>query len=88
MLQLQDVGVVLLLVFMEGLLSADNAIVLAVLALPLPQEDQKKSFTIRNVGRVWIPYNRCASCRSTTKNSLDEVVWRNVFSLSRNKTFP
>ncbi len=43
MIQLQDIGVVLLLVFMEGLLSADNAIVLAVLALPLPQEDQKKA---------------------------------------------
>lgn len=38
-----DFAVVLLLVFMEGLLSADNAIILAVLALPLPLTEQKKA---------------------------------------------
>ncbi|MBS4029273.1 MAG: hypothetical protein KGZ58_11650 [Ignavibacteriales bacterium] len=42
-IQFGDLGVILLLVFMEGLLSADNAIVLAVLALPLPPEEQKKA---------------------------------------------
>lgn len=47
---LQDVGVIFLLIFMEGLLSADNAIVLAVLALPLPPEQQKKALKYGMIG--------------------------------------
>jgi len=51
-IQLQDLGVVFVLVFMEGLLSADNAIVLAVLALPLPLGEQKKALKYGMFGAV------------------------------------
>jgi YkoY family integral membrane protein len=38
-----DIVTILLLVLLEGLLSADNAMVLAVLVLSLPKKDQKKA---------------------------------------------
>lgn len=43
---LQYGSVVLILVVLEGLLSADNALVLAVMAKSLPKEQQKKALNI------------------------------------------
>jgi len=41
--QLRDLGTVAFLVLLEALLSADNALVLAILVRPLPPEEQKKA---------------------------------------------
>jgi YkoY family integral membrane protein len=41
--ELADIATILLLVALEGALSADNALVLAVLVLPLPRAQQKKA---------------------------------------------
>ena len=41
--QLTDFVTIGLLVLLEGLLSADNALVLAVLVLGLPRSEQKKA---------------------------------------------
>lgn len=38
-----DLITIALLILLEGLLSADNAIVLAVLVMPLPEEEQKRA---------------------------------------------
>src|SRR3954462_14528122 len=38
--------VLLILIFLEGLLSADNALVLAIMAKHLPPEQQKKAINI------------------------------------------
>jgi YkoY family integral membrane protein len=43
MFEWADVATIVLLVLLEGLLSADNALVLAVLVLGLPKEQQKKA---------------------------------------------
>jgi YkoY family integral membrane protein len=48
--QLSDLLTVGLLVILEGLLSADNALVLAVLILGLPRRDQKKALRYGLVG--------------------------------------
>jgi len=48
--QLSDVVTVGLLVILEGLLSADNALVLAVMILGLPRVDQKKALRYGLVG--------------------------------------
>jgi YkoY family integral membrane protein len=48
----QDLAVIGFLVFLEGVLSIDNAIVLALLARPLPKEQQKKALTLGLVGAV------------------------------------
>ncbi|MDR1990219.1 MAG: hypothetical protein LBQ09_08320 [Acidobacteriaceae bacterium] len=48
--QSSDVLTIALLVILEGLLSADNAMVLAVLVLGLPQQDQKKALRYGIVG--------------------------------------
>jgi YkoY family integral membrane protein len=45
-----DIVTVVLLVLLEGLLSADNAMVLAVLVLGLPKKDQKKALQYGIVG--------------------------------------
>jgi YkoY family integral membrane protein len=45
-----DIVTILLLVLLEGLLSADNAMVLAVLVLALPKKDQKKALQYGIVG--------------------------------------
>jgi YkoY family integral membrane protein len=49
-IQFADVVTVLLLVALEGLLSADNAMVLAVLVLGLPKHEQKKALQYGIVG--------------------------------------
>jgi YkoY family integral membrane protein len=49
-IQLADLVTVALLVALEGLLSADNAMVLAVLVLGLPQAEQKKALQYGIVG--------------------------------------
>src|SRR5918995_3116147 len=41
--QFADIVTILLLVVLEGLLSADNALVLAILVLGLPRRDQRKA---------------------------------------------
>ncbi len=46
----QDLFVVGLLIFLEGILSVDNALVLAILAKHLPKEQQKKALTYGLVG--------------------------------------
>jgi YkoY family integral membrane protein len=45
-----DLITIALLVLLEGLLSADNAIVLAVLVMPLPPEEQKRALKYGIVG--------------------------------------
>lgn len=45
-----DLFLILLLVFLEGILSVDNALVLAVLAKHLPKDQQKKALTYGLVG--------------------------------------
>lgn len=46
----QDILLVLLLVFFEGILSIDNAIVLGLLAKRLPKSQQKRAFTYGLIG--------------------------------------
>ena len=48
--QLADLVTIALLVVLEGLLSADNALVLAVLVLGLPRRDQRKALRYGIVG--------------------------------------
>ena len=48
----QDLFLILFLAFLEGILSIDNAIVLAIMAKPLPPEQQKKALTYGLVGSV------------------------------------
>ena len=49
---LQDLAIVLLLAFLEGILSIDNALVLALLARKLPEEQRKKALTYGLMGAV------------------------------------
>lgn len=49
-IQSTDLLTILLLVLLEGLLSADNAMVLAILVLGLPKEDQRKALQYGIVG--------------------------------------
>jgi YkoY family integral membrane protein len=49
-LQASDLFTVALLVLLEGLLSADNALVLAILVLGLPREDQRKALRYGIIG--------------------------------------
>ena len=48
--QLSDFVNIGLLVILEGLLSADNALVLAMMILGLPRQDQKKALRYGLVG--------------------------------------
>ncbi|MBY0470022.1 hypothetical protein K2X30_02565 [bacterium] len=48
----QDIFVVLFLAFLEGILSLDNAVVLAIMARGLPKEQQKKALTYGMAGAV------------------------------------
>lgn len=48
----QDLVIVGFLVFLEGILSIDNALVLAMMARPLPKEQQKRALTYGLVGAV------------------------------------
>jgi YkoY family integral membrane protein len=52
MISSQDIVVVLFLIFLEGILSIDNALVLAMLARKLPKEQQRKALTYGLVGAV------------------------------------
>src|SRR6188472_4412816 len=45
-----DVFIILVLIVLEGLLSADNAIVLAMMVLGLPKREQKKALKYGLVG--------------------------------------
>ena len=47
-----DLVTILFLIFLEGILSLDNALVLAVLARDLPEKEQKKALTYGLVGAV------------------------------------
>lgn len=46
----QDVVTILLLVLLEGLLSGDNALVLAVIVMPLPPDEQRKALRYGLIG--------------------------------------
>ena len=48
--QFSDLFTILLLVVLEGLLSADNALVLAILVLGLPRKDQQKALRYGIIG--------------------------------------
>ena len=50
--QLQDLATITLLVFLEGVLSVDNALALALIARTLPKSQQKKALTYGLVGAV------------------------------------
>lgn len=47
-----DLATIGLLIFLEGILSVDNAVVLALLAARLPKEQQKKALTYGIVGAI------------------------------------
>jgi YkoY family integral membrane protein len=49
---LQDLGLVGLLIFLEGILSIDNALVLAMMARELPKHQQKRALTYGFAGAV------------------------------------
>ncbi len=51
-----DLFLILLLVFLEGILSVDNALVLAILARPLPKHQQKKALTYGLVGAFFFRF--------------------------------
>ena len=51
-IQLQDFGTIGLLIFLEGVLSIDNAVVLALLAGKLPKHLQKKALSYGIIGAV------------------------------------
>lgn len=53
MFNAQDLMIVGFLVFLEGILSIDNALVLAMLARPLPKTLQRKALTYGLVGAVF-----------------------------------
>jgi YkoY family integral membrane protein len=50
--QLSDLGTIALLVFLEGVLSIDNAVVLALLAARLPKHQQKKALSYGLIGAI------------------------------------
>jgi YkoY family integral membrane protein len=52
MISSQDILVVLFIIFLEGILSIDNALVLAILARNLPREQQRKALTYGLAGAV------------------------------------
>ena len=61
MFEWHDVVTIVLLVLLEGLLSADNALVLAVLVLGLPKHQQKKPFGTASWARSsFEPSQRCS----------------------------
>lgn len=60
----QNLFTILLLVLLEGLLSADNALVLAVIVMPLPPEEQRRAlrygligaFVLRVIATIFAAY--------------------------------
>ena len=52
MITMNDLGTIGFLVFLEGILSIDNALVLAMLARGLPAEQQRKALTYGLIGAV------------------------------------
>lgn len=52
MFDAHDLFVVLVLIFLEGVLSADNAVLLAVLVLPLPEHQQGKALRYGIIGAI------------------------------------
>ncbi len=52
MFNVEDIALILFLAFLEGILSIDNALVLAILARGLPKEQQKKALTYGLIGAV------------------------------------
>ena len=61
-----DFLTILLLVLLEGLLSADNAMVLAVLVLGLPKEQRKKALRYGISGRSRSGPSRCCSASTSS----------------------
>lgn len=56
MFEMQDIAVVGFLVLLEGILSIDNAVVLALLARQLPPDQQKRALTYGLVGAVFFRF--------------------------------
>ena len=74
--QLADFVTIGLLVVLEGLLSADNALVLAVMILGLPRADQKKALRYGLVGAFVVPHPRDAARRPPDCDRLGQAARR------------
>ena len=69
-LQLSDLATVGLLVVLEGLLSADNALVVAVMILGLPRQRAEKGAPLRAAGRLCL-----SDCRHAAGGLSDPLAW-------------
>jgi YkoY family integral membrane protein len=65
-----DIGAILVLVLLEGLLSADNALVLAVIVMQLPEDQQRKALRYGLIGAFVL-----RSIATTTAYWLIQVKW-------------
>ena len=63
--QLSDLVTIGLLVLLEGLLSADNALVMAVMVLGLPRQRPEEGAALRARRRVRLPHPRDVARRRT-----------------------
>ena len=82
MVEWSDVLTIGLLVLLEGLLSADNALVLAVLVLGLPQGSTEESASLRYPRGVLFPRGRDAARRLPDRAQLGEAARRGVPAVS------
>ena len=62
-----------LLVVLEGLLSADNALVLAILVLGLPRSEQRKALRYGILGAFALPHPRHAARRAPAAGRLGQA---------------
>ena len=70
---LSDFLTIGLLVLLEGLLSADNALVLAILVLGLPRERAAQGAALRHCRRVRLPHPRDAAGRAPDAGRLGQA---------------
>ena len=76
--QASDFITIALLVILEGLLSADNALVLAILVLGLPKKQQRKALRYGILGSVLLPHRRHPPGRPPDQGRLREAHRRGV----------
>ena len=90
MFEWHDLVTIVLLVLLEGLLSADNALVLAVLVLGLPKHQQKKALrygilgafffravaTLLAVYLIELSWVKLAGARVSAVSALCAFLWR------------
>ncbi len=62
-------GTVATLVVLEGLLSADNALVLAVMVRHLPKHQQKRALRYGLLGAFRLPADRGGLCRRRSSST-------------------